>query len=313
MARGERAGRGGEARGPCRRRSRAPRAAARPRAGRPARRAGRGRGSGARSARRPCGAGAPGPWSASRGMPPAWRAPSAGAARLRTAIVRIQPNRARQRTFSPAGSARPPSSSRRSASSPESRRTEGSRSSRSAVAAQLLHAAAAVSRSGCSAARTSGASPGASSGRPGGHPASRTAIVMRTSAHRRSSSSVISTSQTHVVRPLWRRRATAWIVPSTIGRRKLVWLESPWAVRPSSWTANHVRHRGHRLGDRGEDAAVHEAGRLAQLVADRDLARGPPRPTARRSGGRRARRSPAARARAAVACRSRAGTLMGGR
>ena len=69
---------------------------------------------------------------------------------------------------------------------------------------------------------------------------SRTAIVMRTSAHSRSASSEISTSQTHVVRPRCRRRATAWIVPSTIGRRKLVWLERPCAVWPRSWTANQV-------------------------------------------------------------------------
>ena len=51
---------------------------------------------------------------------------------------------------------------------------------------------------------------------------------------------MISTSQTQVVRPRCRRRATAWIVPSTIGRRKLVWLERPCAVWPRSWTANQV-------------------------------------------------------------------------
>ncbi len=68
----------------------------------------------------------------------------------------------------------------------------------------------------------------------------RTAIVMRTSAQSRSSSSVISTSHTHVVRPRWRRRATAWIVPSRIGRRKLVWFESPWALWPSGATATQV-------------------------------------------------------------------------
>ena len=70
--------------------------------------------------------------------------------------------------------------------------------------------------------------------------ASRTATVIRTRAHRRPWSSVMSTSQTHVVRPLWRRRAVAWIVPSTIGRRKLVWFERPWAVLPSSCTASQV-------------------------------------------------------------------------
>jgi len=35
----------------------------------------------------------------------------------------------------------------------------------------------------------------------------------------------MSTSHTAVVRPWWRRRAVAWIVPPVIGRRKLVWLE----------------------------------------------------------------------------------------
>ena len=46
--------------------------------------------------------------------------------------------------------------------------------------------------------------------------------VTRTSAHRRPSSSVMSTSHTAVVRPRWRRRAVAWIVPPVMGRRKLV-------------------------------------------------------------------------------------------
>ena len=44
------------------------------------------------------------------------------------------------------------------------------------------------------------------------------------------SSSVKSTSQTHVVRPLWRRRASAWIVPLVIGRRKFVLLDMPVAT-----------------------------------------------------------------------------------
>ena len=55
-------------------------------------------------------------------------------------------------------------------------------------------------------------------------------VVIRTSAHRRPSSSVMSTSHTAVVRPRWRRRAVAWIVPPVIGRRKLVWLEIDAAV-----------------------------------------------------------------------------------
>ena len=66
---------------------------------------------------------------------------------------------------------------------------------------------------------------------------SRTAIVIRTSAHRRPSSSVMSTSHTHVVRPRWRRRASAWIVPLVIGRRNEVWLDMPCAALPSGQTA----------------------------------------------------------------------------
>ena len=97
---------------------------------------------------------------------------------------------------------------------------------------ELLADAALVRRAARPAAQAAGvaASPGAS----------RTAIVMRTSAQRRPWSSVISTSHTHVVRPRWRRRASAWIVPSVIGRRKLVWFDSPWAMRPSGITASAV-------------------------------------------------------------------------
>jgi hypothetical protein len=50
----------------------------------------------------------------------------------------------------------------------------------------------------------------------------------------------MSTSHTQVVRPRWRRRAVAWIVPLRIGRRKLVWLERPCALRPSGATAFQV-------------------------------------------------------------------------
>ena len=61
----------------------------------------------------------------------------------------------------------------------------------------------------------------------------RTAIVTRVIAHRRPASSVKSTSHNQVVRPLWRRRASAWMVPSLIGRRKLVWFDMPTATLPS--------------------------------------------------------------------------------
>ena len=62
----------------------------------------------------------------------------------------------------------------------------------------------------------------------------RTAIVIRTTAQSRSSSSRHSTSQTQLVRPRWMRRATTWIVPSVIGRRNDVWFDWPEAVRPSA-------------------------------------------------------------------------------
>ena len=68
----------------------------------------------------------------------------------------------------------------------------------------------------------------------------RTAIVMRVVAHRRPSSSVTSTSHSHVVRPRCSGRASAWIVPDRIGRRKLVLFESPIACIPCSWTPTNV-------------------------------------------------------------------------
>ncbi len=98
-----------------------------------------------------------------------------------------------------------------------------------------------------------------------------TAIVIRTSEQRRCSSSVISTSQTHVVRPRWRARATAWIVPPRIGRRNDVWLERPWADVAVGLHGRPCAHRGDRLGDRREDAAVHEAGGLLDVVGHVDV------------------------------------------
>src|SRR5919198_325884 len=73
-----------------------------------------------------------------------------------------------------------------------------------------------------------------------GYPESRTAIVIRVVAHRRPSSSVKSTSHTHVVRPRWRRRPTASTVPSVMGRRNVVALLIPIAVLPSPDTARYV-------------------------------------------------------------------------
>src|SRR5262249_23601951 len=79
--------------------------------------------------------------------------------------------------------------------------------------------------------------------RAGGHDpdgAGRTAIVIRVSAHRRPSSSAISTSHTHVVRPPWRSFASALTWPLEIGRRKLVWFDCPIAIIPSSRTPRAV-------------------------------------------------------------------------
>ena len=53
-------------------------------------------------------------------------------------------------------------------------------------------------------------------------------------------SSVISTSQTQVVRPRWRGRATAFTWPSVIGRRKVALFDWPIAAMPSPRTASHV-------------------------------------------------------------------------
>src|SRR5436305_11275414 len=69
---------------------------------------------------------------------------------------------------------------------------------------------------------------------------SRTATVIRVRTHSRPSSSLISTSQIHVVRPRCLRTASAKIVPWVIGRTKLVWFERPIACLPSRITASPV-------------------------------------------------------------------------
>ena len=79
--------------------------------------------------------------------------------------------------------------------------------------------------------------------RHGGPAISRTAIVMRTRAQRRPSSSVMSTSHTQVVRPRWRRRASAWIVPVVIGRRNEVWFDIPCAALPDHVASARIRRR----------------------------------------------------------------------
>ena len=68
----------------------------------------------------------------------------------------------------------------------------------------------------------------------------RTAIVIRDSAQSRPSSSEISISQTHVVRPRCLAIPTPWIVPELIGRRKDVWLLRPSACWPFSRTTRWV-------------------------------------------------------------------------
>ena len=63
-----------------------------------------------------------------------------------------------------------------------------------------------------------------------------TAIVTRLTATSRSSESVWSISQTHVVRPRCRARARAVIHSPRAALRKLVSLAVPIAANPSGWT-----------------------------------------------------------------------------
>ena len=53
-------------------------------------------------------------------------------------------------------------------------------------------------------------------------------------------SSCISTSHTQVVCPACLQTAVAWIVPLSIGRRKLVWLDMPTANFPRENTTATV-------------------------------------------------------------------------
>ena len=75
----------------------------------------------------------------------------------------------------------------------------------------------------------------AAAARPG-----RTAMVIRTRAQSAALSSLISTSQTQVVRPRCRGRATALTWPSVIGRRKVALFACPMAAIPSPRTASQV-------------------------------------------------------------------------
>ncbi len=63
------------------------------------------------------------------------------------------------------------------------------------------------------------------------------AIVTLFKAQTLPSSSRHSTSQTQVVRPLWRRVASTWIVPPVAGRMKVALFDMPRAMLPSGTTA----------------------------------------------------------------------------
>ena len=99
----------------------------------------------------------------------------------------------------------------------------------------------------------------------------RTAIVIRTSEQRRCSSSVISTSQTQVVRPRWRTRASAWMVPAEDRAQERGLVGEALGRLAVGLDGVPGAHRGDRLGDRGEDAAVHEAGGLLEVVGHVDV------------------------------------------
>ena len=104
---------------------------------------------------------------------------------------------------------------------------------------------------------------------------SRAAIVIRTQrAQRGPASSVMSTSQTHVVR--------AAVAAAGVGVDRALG-DRAHEARLVGLAHGHLavaRHRvvgggrGDRLGDRGVDAAVHQPGGLEDLVADGDLGAG---------------------------------------
>ena len=99
----------------------------------------------------------------------------------------------------------------------------------------------------------------------------RTAIVTRVIAQRRCSSSVHSTSHSHVVRPRWIGRAVAWIVPFSDRAQEARVVRQPHRLHALLPHADERSDRGERLGDRRVDAPVHEPERLQQLRAHRHL------------------------------------------
>ena len=118
----------------------------------------------------------------------------------------------------------------------------------------------------------------------------RTAIVTRLTATRRSSSSVWSTSHTHVVRPRWRARARA-VIHSP--RARLQEARVVGGAHRREPVGVHVRDRrlgGEHLRQRGVGAAVHEPEALAHAVGDREARRPPRRRRSRRPRSRGRRR-----------------------
>ena len=63
----------------------------------------------------------------------------------------------------------------------------------------------------------------------------------------------------------------AWIVPPVIGRRKLVWLERPWARLPVGVTAHQVAIEADRLRDRRRTRRRGRARRAASSAQHGDL------------------------------------------
>jgi len=76
----------------------------------------------------------------------------------------------------------------------------------------------------------------------------RTATVTRAVQQRRPSSSVMSTSQTQLVRPRWRRRPSACTVPEKTGRRNVRLFDIPIAANPSGPTTRIVASDWERGG-----------------------------------------------------------------
>ena len=97
----------------------------------------------------------------------------------------------------------------------------------------------------------------------------RTAIVTRDVAHRRPSSSRISTSHTQLVRPRWNAVATACTVPVAHRTQEVGVVRLPERDLALGPDGLRRAHRRERLADRRVRAAVHDAHRLARRRRDR--------------------------------------------